>query len=322
METSIEPFSAAIVYVADKYVESFPCKEKLLIYLQELCAELDINIMSIEKPIIMKGPWNTVIQMERFLITLQSELSQCISREENPSLQNLSQAFAHCSNLFTNKKKFLQVCSDGSCLSSTQMEATSDLSQCVFHKDGLDVQRKGGHAKYDNGGGETFQESYFSAREKFSDLRGFNENVKPFFHACTDGSNRINANISLEETFISGPSQKCAESELNLCSEEKKYKTNSQKSADLQIESEKESNSSGPSSSTKSETLRRSKRNIKTKLQKTHKTLLPSIKRCAMPTHLIRQESELKSNFNLNIKTALSKISISSDSIDETEIKI
>ena len=132
----VEPFSATVAYVADGYVRGFPCEDKFINYLQELCAELSIDMMSKEKPIVLKGAWDTIVQMENFLKTLLLELQKSISRGENLSLQDLSEAFAHCSNLFMVKKESSHLCTDTNVSSPAQQaDSALDLNSHHLNKD-------------------------------------------------------------------------------------------------------------------------------------------------------------------------------------------
>ncbi|BFZ24517.1 hypothetical protein BsWGS_27556 [Bradybaena similaris] len=88
------PFASATVVVADQFVDTFPHPQGLLAYLHRLCLQLDVDIVSLERPVVVKGSWKTIIKIDAFLKMLISSLHSAISEGVVPSEEDFNAAFS------------------------------------------------------------------------------------------------------------------------------------------------------------------------------------------------------------------------------------
>ncbi|KAH9488167.1 hypothetical protein Btru_064921 [Bulinus truncatus] len=89
----VSPFSAATVVIADNYVDSFPSPKGLIIYLQRLFLKLNIDVLSSDRPLTIKGSWQTVVKIDAFLNTLITTLQTSFSEGFEPSESDFNAAF-------------------------------------------------------------------------------------------------------------------------------------------------------------------------------------------------------------------------------------
>ncbi|KAI8799113.1 zinc finger protein 37-like [Biomphalaria glabrata] len=91
----ISPFSVATVVVADNYIDTFPHPQGLVVYLKRLFAQLDIEVLSSDRPYTIKSSWITIFKMDAFLKTLLATLQSAYSRGAVLDEIDFNAALAH-----------------------------------------------------------------------------------------------------------------------------------------------------------------------------------------------------------------------------------
>lgn len=79
------PFSFATVVMADNYLDTFPYPHNLEVYLKNLFPKLEIETVSSQRPITIRGSWKTLVMIDAFLKTLVSTLSSAITKGAVPT---------------------------------------------------------------------------------------------------------------------------------------------------------------------------------------------------------------------------------------------
>ncbi|XP_005105014.1 uncharacterized protein LOC101864410 [Aplysia californica] len=90
-----DPFSHATVEISNDYINTFPHPQGLMTYLHRLFVQLDVEILSLQKPVTVKATWTTVTKIDSFLKTLISTLHRAIANGHVPSEEDFSAAFTH-----------------------------------------------------------------------------------------------------------------------------------------------------------------------------------------------------------------------------------
>ncbi|CAG5124177.1 unnamed protein product [Candidula unifasciata] len=196
------PFVSATVVVADQFVDTFPHPQGLLAYLHRLCQQLDVDIVSQERPIVVKGSWKTLIKIDAFLKSLVSRLHNVMLKGDVFTQDDFNAAFSQfeeegsCRNELTDNKH-----------TSKDVLLSSELSE-LKTDDYLDII-KTDHGMYDPS--IIMDKWYFNSnlRGKTIDKRTRNADSgmqppEPYILVETDDTSKTNkANLTEIEQVLS-----------------------------------------------------------------------------------------------------------------------
>ncbi|XP_059176886.1 zinc finger and BTB domain-containing protein 24-like [Physella acuta] len=184
------PFSFATVVMADSYLDTFPYPQNLELYLQNLFLKLEVETVSSQRPVTIRGSWKTLVMIDAFLKTLISTLSSAITKGAVPNEEDFSAAF----KLFKESGY------------SVESKPATSQSNCtnIFNSSGKSNNSFAEHQIAINNGEneETYTTSYTEPTEKF--VLDKSQKDKWYFNANPRGktSKFSNTEKVLPEPFI------------------------------------------------------------------------------------------------------------------------